>query len=49
MSGSLLLLTAGAYAWVSVEMFWHGKSAMGCVFVAYAVSNVGLFFAAKGY
>lgn len=49
MSGSLLLLTGSIYAYVGFEMLMHGKTAMGCVFFAYAVSNVGLFFVDKGY
>lgn len=47
MSSWLVALTGLIYLWVSIEQFWIGHPQMGVVYLGYAFSNVGLYFAVK--
>jgi hypothetical protein len=47
MSGWLILITGGIYAWVAGEQLALGHKAMAIVYAGYAFSNVGLYYMAK--
>lgn len=47
MSGPLILLVAGIYVLVGVDLFRKGDIGMAVVFVAYAVANFGMYLAVK--
>jgi len=47
MSGPLIALTGLIYAYVALDQFWRGNSAMGVVYLGYSFSNVGLYHLAR--
>jgi hypothetical protein len=46
-SGPLIALTGVIYAYVALDQFWRGNSAMGVVYLGYSFSNVGLYLLAR--
>lgn len=47
MSGPLILIVGAIYAWIAVDLMTSGKSGLALAFAGYAVSNVGLWVAAR--
>jgi hypothetical protein len=47
MAPALIVVTAVIYAFVAVDMLNRGNWPLSLTFAAYAISNVGLFFAAR--
>lgn len=47
MSGWLVALTGGIYAYIAVEQGLKGNSSMAIVYFGYALANVGLYMAVK--
>lgn len=48
MSNSIILFVAILYAYTGVELSVKGQYGLGLTFLAYSISNIGLFLAAKG-
>ncbi len=50
MSNLLILIIGGVYFLIGLDLaFSQAKPALGLTFVAYAIANIGLYLAAKGY
>lgn len=47
MAPALILIVGAIYSYIAIDLFWTGKSGLALAFAGYAVSNIGLFFAAK--
>lgn len=47
MSGPLILFVGGLYAWIALDLWWADKGGLALAFSGYAVSNVGLYLAAR--
>jgi hypothetical protein len=47
MSGWLILFVGAIYLIVGTKMFLQGNNGMAITFLAYAVSNYGLYLAAR--
>lgn len=47
MSGQLIILTGGIYAWIAADQFWRGNAGLGIAYAGYAFSNVGLYLLAS--
>lgn len=43
----LILIVGGIYSYIAIDLFWTGKSGLALAFMGYAVSNVGLWMAAR--
>jgi hypothetical protein len=46
-SGPLIILTGGIYAWIAVDQAWRGNPGMAMAYAGYAFANVGLWLLAK--
>lgn len=47
MSGPILLVVSSMYLYVAAEQFTRGKFGLGLAFFGYALSNVGMYYAAR--
>ncbi len=47
MSSWLIALVGVVYAYIALEQYLKGNSAMAITFGGYAVSNIGLYLAAR--
>lgn len=47
MSGWLIAIVGAIYLVVAGDLWWQGKSGMALAFAGYALSNVGLWMAAR--
>ena len=47
MSGPLILAVGGIYLYIAVDLICAGKTGLSLAFAGYAVSNIGLYMAAK--
>jgi hypothetical protein len=47
MAGWLILVVAIIYVGVGAQLLYQGKMGLGITFLSYAISNVGLYFAAS--
>ena len=43
----LILAIGAVYLAVALDLFWQGKGGLALAFASYALSNVGLYMAAK--
>jgi hypothetical protein len=48
MSQTIIILVAGLYLLTGIDLVVRGQIGLGVAFLAYSVSNVGLFMAARG-
>jgi hypothetical protein len=46
MSGFLIAVTGVIYAYVSVDLAYHGKPGLAIAYAGYAFANIGLYLAA---
>lgn len=46
MAGWLIALTGVIYAWVAVDLAWHGKTGLAVAYAGYCFANIGLYMAA---
>lgn len=47
MAGYLILFVGALYLWTALDLFGKGQDGLSLAFAAYALSNVGLYFAQK--
>lgn len=47
MSGWLILITGGIYAYIAADQFIRGNPGMGIAYAGYALANCGLYLLAK--
>ena len=47
MSSWLVAIVGVVYAYIAIEQYLKGNSAMAIVFFGYAFSNIGLYLSAK--
>lgn len=47
MSGHLILIVSAAYLYVAAEQWYKGNTGIALAFFGYAVSNIGLYHAAR--
>lgn len=47
MAGPLILLVGAIYTFVAVDLWWSGRAGLAIAFAGYALSNVGLWLAAR--
>lgn len=48
MAAWLIAVTGVIYAFVSADLAWRGRYDLALAYAGYSVSNIGLFFAARG-
>lgn len=49
MSVSMLLLITVLYGFTALSLVWEGKLGMGAMFLCYALANIALIAAIRGY
>jgi hypothetical protein len=47
MASPLIAITGVIYAWVACDLAWRGRYDLALAYAGYAVSNVGLYYAAR--
>jgi hypothetical protein len=47
MASPLIALTGCIYAWVAFDLASRGRYDLALAYIGYAVSNIGLFYAAR--
>lgn len=47
MAAPLIAITGLIYAWVAIDLARRGRFDLALAYCGYAVSNIGLFYAAK--